>query len=352
MTSKERVEAVLNGEKPDYVPVCLFGGIFETRFNDGCTVKEFGTDPKVMAEQSMKFVEKYNQDGFYLLSDMALLPEAYGNKPGFPDEDKLIHITLGDFAIKSAEDFASIEPKDPMEDGRMYMYPETCKILSEECPDQPIGISTPSPITAATLIAEMDDVLEWMMMEPEQLKQGLKALEKTITDWINVSKENGATYTGYLETRNSTDILTEDQYKEFGTPYDDQVINNTTPGIYHIVHICGTNPNFKLAAELYEDKTQGISWWDRGASPSLEKAKKEYGDRFTMMAGIDHTETLLNGTPEEVKAEVKDAIETAAVGGKRMIVAPGCEIAPQTPFENMEAAINAAREYGNYEELE
>jgi len=342
MKPNERFEAVFKGETPDYIPISLFGGIFETRFT-GISINEFGKDPEKMAKATMTFYEQIGGDTMYLLSDMCLLPQAFGNKPGWSTED-LVHITLGDFAINELEDWDKLEPKDPMKDGRMYMYPKTCEIISKKYPDVPIGISLPSPLTCATLVCPMDQLLMWLIEEPETIKKGLKVLTKTVIDWVNVSEDYGATFSGYLTTRASREITTEDQYREFGMPYDLEVMKNTN--MPHIAHICGVEPMFNVIAEYPKDKCVGISWWDRGAKINLKQAKAEYGDRFTLMAGIDHTTTLATGTPEQVDAEIKDAIETAAKGGKRMIVGPGCEIAPQTPFENMKAAIKAARKYG------
>jgi uroporphyrinogen-III decarboxylase len=34
--------------------------------------------------------------------------------------------------------------------------------------------------------------------------------------------------------------------------------------------------------------------------------------------------------------------------GSGLILAPGCEIAPQTPIEHMKVGLRAARKYGKY----
>jgi uroporphyrinogen decarboxylase len=49
----------------------------------------------------------------------------------------------------------------------------------------------------------------------------------------------------------------------------------------------------------------------------------------------------VDGTPDEVAAEVRQAI--AETGGRRVLVAPGCSIPPRTPAENLAAAARAAR---------
>ena len=56
------------------------------------------------------------------------------------------------------------------------------------------------------------------------------------------------------------------------------------------------------------------------------------------MGGINQKSTLKNGTPEQVREEVANAIELT--GGKHFLLAPGCSIPPETPAKNLEAIRN------------
>jgi uroporphyrinogen-III decarboxylase len=49
--------------------------------------------------------------------------------------------------------------------------------------------------------------------------------------------------------------------------------------------------------------------------------------------------TVSEGTPEEVAAEVAQAL--AETGGNRFLLAAGCSIPPQTPEANVRAAFEA-----------
>jgi uroporphyrinogen-III decarboxylase len=50
------------------------------------------------------------------------------------------------------------------------------------------------------------------------------------------------------------------------------------------------------------------------------------------------------GTPEQVTAECRKAIEVLAANG-RFILSPGCTLPATTPAENVEAMMEAARGY-------
>jgi uroporphyrinogen-III decarboxylase len=65
------------------------------------------------------------------------------------------------------------------------------------------------------------------------------------------------------------------------------------------------------------------------------------------MSGIDHTNTLITGSPADVDKEIAQSCHEAMHNGG-LILAPGCEVSPKTPWDNMRAAVKAARKHGKY----
>jgi uroporphyrinogen decarboxylase len=63
------------------------------------------------------------------------------------------------------------------------------------------------------------------------------------------------------------------------------------------------------------------------------------------LLGIQNT--LPFGTPREVEAEVKKRIETVGKGGG-LYLSPTHVIAPEVPYENLFAFVEAAKKYGRY----
>jgi uroporphyrinogen-III decarboxylase len=56
---------------------------------------------------------------------------------------------------------------------------------------------------------------------------------------------------------------------------------------------------------------------------------------------VDERVTLLQGSSDDVRKQVQDAIDQT--GGHRFLLAPGCSIPPNTPKENLRAAVAAVR---------
>jgi uroporphyrinogen decarboxylase len=65
------------------------------------------------------------------------------------------------------------------------------------------------------------------------------------------------------------------------------------------------------------------------------------------MGNVGTVTTLLNGTPDQVRNEVKECMDAAKEGG-RFILSTSDQIARDTPFENIRAFVGAAIEFGKY----
>ena len=73
--------------------------------------------------------------------------------------------------------------------------------------------------------------------------------------------------------------------------------------------------------------------------------KEQYGHRFCLIGNIDSSRTLPYGTPADVAAEVREAIDIAAPGGG-YILASDHSLHDGIPVENILAMFRVGPEYG------
>jgi uroporphyrinogen decarboxylase len=85
---------------------------------------------------------------------------------------------------------------------------------------------------------------------------------------------------------------------------------------------------------------QAVNWHDRETSPSLRDAMKHFPR--ALIGGVGQMETLVRGSPEQIRAEVHDALEQT--GGKRLVVGTGCVTWITTPAGNIRAVRLAVEE--------
>jgi uroporphyrinogen decarboxylase len=84
-----------------------------------------------------------------------------------------------------------------------------------------------------------------------------------------------------------------------------------------------------------------------GGMSDFADLKRRFGDNLVFCGGIDTHHVLPNGTPDEVRAEVKRVIGTLGVGGGYMLGAVHT-IMGDVPPENVLAMVDAVEEFGRY----
>ncbi len=79
----------------------------------------------------------------------------------------------------------------------------------------------------------------------------------------------------------------------------------------------------------------------------LAELKCLYGDRIVLKGNLHTTKVMLDGTPEDVAAASRAAIDAAAEGGG-FVLSTGDQCGRDTPFDNLYAMVETARTYGRY----
>ncbi|MDO8686270.1 MAG: uroporphyrinogen decarboxylase family protein, partial [Clostridiales bacterium] len=82
-------------------------------------------------------------------------------------------------------------------------------------------------------------------------------------------------------------------------------------------------------------------------SMDINELKEIYGKRLCFWGNIDLGYTLTQGTPREVKSEVRERIRKLAPGGG-YCVGTSNSVTNYVPLDNYKAMIEATFEYGRY----
>ena len=80
---------------------------------------------------------------------------------------------------------------------------------------------------------------------------------------------------------------------------------------------------------------------------NLGEMKRLYGAGLVLKGNLHTTRDMLRGSPEDVAAASRRAIDQAAEGG-RFILSTGDQCGRDTPDENLHAMVETARTYGRY----
>ncbi|MBS4023234.1 MAG: hypothetical protein KGZ79_12580 [Dethiobacter sp.] len=114
-------------------------------------------------------------------------------------------------------------------------------------------------------------------------------------------------------------------------------------GLPVIHHSCGdVRPIIPDLIEIGVDVLNNVQ---PEAMPAREITEK-FGKDITFYGGISTQSVLPFGTPDEIREEVKNCIETYGRWGG-YIISPGISITADVPMENVEILIEAIRDYNN-----
>ncbi len=190
----------------------------------------------------------------------------------------------------------------------------------------------------------MEEFLIRMITEPEFVKKAIDVYVTRSIAYIHAFFDAGVdavmTTDDYADNRAL--LMGRERFIEFILPgLERQCKAVHSRGGYFIKHSDG---NMWDALDLFVDI--GIDGW-HGIQPSIgmdmKALKEKYGNDLCFFGGVN-CETLIDGTPEDVKREVQYAIKHGAPGGG-MVLTSGNALEPGTRYENYKVMLETARKY-------
>jgi uroporphyrinogen decarboxylase len=197
----------------------------------------------------------------------------------------------------------------------------------------------------AWAVMGMDNFLMAFLTHPAEMHEFLHGIAQFARGVFDRYLELGVDAVGFSEDLGSQRALmiSPAMFREFILPEYRYCLENVLrEGVYIDFHSCG------CVHEVAEDLAElGVTVLNpvQARANDLEKMKRDTQDRTALSGAID-TAVLANGTPEDVRREVRRVMDILKPGGG-YVCAPDQEI-PGIPEENMAALWRTARETGRY----
>lgn len=323
MTKKERLQACIKGNELDRPPISFWHHF-----------PAVDHDPEQLAQAMLEFQHRYDLDfvklmpnGLYAVLDWGVTARHYKNSPKTEG--------ISRYAVHEPEDWERLELLNPTQ-GVLGQQLSCLEIISAKLKGAaPIVQTVFSPLTIASKLAGCNRLKEHLESAPDKLHTGLEVITETGLKFARECVERGIEGVFFATQWASYTLLSEKEYHDFGKSYDlhilDPVCADTS---FNILHIHGEEIMFDL---LVDYPVCAINWHDRGTRPTLGEAVGKYGG--CVVGGLDHEETMLNGTKAQIIQQVQDAIQQTR--GERLIVGPGCVINPDVPAWRLHTARKA-----------
>ncbi|MBN1582546.1 MAG: hypothetical protein JXA89_17690 [Anaerolineae bacterium] len=139
-------------------------------------------------------------------------------------------------------------------------------------------------------------------------------------------------------------FMRPESFHELIYPYYVQIGQTLKPhNVHWWLHSCGNNT--PLLPDLIDAGLTVFHPVQKHTMDEVAVARK-FGDKLTFLAGIDVQHVLQEKSPDGVRQEVRFLIDTFDRPDGGMCIAAGNGIVSGTPFENIEAFLDEAVEYG------
>ena len=319
MDKHERLHATLRVEPVDRVAVALW--------------RHFPVDdqrPEDLAAAILEFQNLYDFDlvkvtpaSSFCLKDWGAQDEWRGNPEGTRDYTRRV--------VARPEDWMALKPLDP-EAGRLGAQLRALELIRDGLGGRTPFIQTVfSPLSQARNLVGADNLPVHLRQHPGELKAALAVITETTLRFVEAAKRRGIDGVFYALQLASTRVFSEAEYREFGEPCDRQILQAAGSLWLNLAHLHGSDVMFDLVAGY---SAAVINWHDQETPPTLAEGLRRF--KGAVCGGLRQWETMVRGTPEQVRAEAHAAI--AQTGGQRLILGTGCVTPTTAPRANLRAA--------------
>ena len=326
MTHWERVRAALSGAPVDRPPVSAWRHFFAHE-----------TSAEGLAEAMLEFQRRFDWDFMKVNPRATYHVEDWGVALRFSDSDSVGHETV-DWPVKQPSDWEKIQPLD-VNEKVLGQQLEALKLIADGLGGQvPFLMTVFTPLSITAQLAGSEGAMsEYLKTSPTEVHRALDAITDTFGRFAEACLDTGAAGLFFATTKWGTyDRLTDDQYAEFGRPYDSKILGKLARTEFDILHVCQSNNMLKALA----DYPVAAFNWD---TQDKTNASLDEGARLTgkaVIGGVSFTTVLLEGTPDDVASEVGRTKES--MEGSRWMFGTGCTFPPAVPEANLRALRDAA----------
>jgi uroporphyrinogen decarboxylase len=355
MTQKERMMAVMMGQKPDRVPVVPFVCAYAAKIT-GISTGDFYADGNKCFEAQFAAMRLHGYEMTPMYGYASCGPWEFGGEIEMPYGGGHSAPYVLHHMVNRIEDIEKLEVPEFEKDKLPGGYAEADK-LAQRCVElgMPASIQIGSTFTASSVIAETSKFLRWTFTEPEAVH---RLMDKVSDMYINAAEyfankygpENCLPFDGGASEANT--VISHKVFKEFAFPYMLKVHKKIKElGIPAVMmHPCANqNKNVPYYVELRE----ALGWhgkycWIFGPETPIPEQIKALGHHDVICGNVDPS-SIQTKSYEEVVMLCRENIEQGKESPSGFILSPGCEMPPTADPIKVMAMVDAAERFGRYD---
>jgi uroporphyrinogen decarboxylase len=316
------------------VPLVGFPGLNIT----GCTIKlaqqNYGEHFKVVKA----IAERFHPDAIFPMMDLSVEANALGRYTVFPKEESAT-VIKDSF---SREYLSKVGNLKMSFDTRLLGYVETLKLMNIGLPPNILrGAYVTGPYTLAALMMGADEAALATIMNKDDLNEICRFATEKILEYVRLLITAGAQIICILEP--SAVMLGPEQFVEFSGKYVRHITQSCEyTGVSTVYHICGNTMH--LVKDMCDAGVDALSLDAPETGVDLPAVAKQVPGNVLIIGNISPVGNLLSGKQDDVEKDVLHLLNSME-SFPNFILSSGCDLPQETPLENIEAFMNAGRNY-------
>jgi len=350
MKRKERFLAALRREIPDRVP--MFDFLFQQPMYQQLTGR---TPASYNGADAVRCALALDHDGVWLpfggfsgYQPRYLAPDVYQDEWGTTYQKTASSWPIDapvDYPIKTRAGLKGYQSPDPSLPGRSLEI-ETARDMDNDGIALLGGVQ--GPLTTLWLLMGYEAICYALFEDPELIVELCRLSNEFFKEAARRSVEAGCVGLWVSEDLGDSQrgFFRLNHYRKYLLPPFVELVDYIDSlGVPSLLHSCGHISAY--LDDLAQTKIAAIHPLQRTAGMDLKDIKERYGKRFCIIGNIDSSRTLPFGTPDQVAAEVRAALDIAAPGGG-YVLASDHSLHDGIPVENILTMFRTGVEYSRH----
>ena len=297
------------------------------------TVRQLIHDSSLQARGMKLVADRVPSAAAVSLMDLSVEAEAFG--ASIHESDDEVPTVVG--ALISEEEEANALEIPAVGTGRTGLCVKAIETAAREITDRPVLAGIIGPYSLAGRLMDVSEIMILCYDDPDMVHTVMEKCTAFLTEYCRAFREAGAD--GVVIAEPLTGLLSPSLAREFSHPYVQKLIEAVqTEDFCVIYHNCGDNVPLMIQ-DIYDIGALGYHFGDAiDMMAVLPQAPKD----VLVMGNVSPAGQFRGGTPESIARVTKQLLQTCS-SYPNFLISSGCDIPPQSPWENIDAFFEAAK---------
>ncbi|MBO5812205.1 MAG: uroporphyrinogen decarboxylase family protein [Bacteroidaceae bacterium] len=263
------------------------------------------------------------------IMDLSMEAEAFGANIVFDDNEVP---TVSGRMLESAADVEALQIPT-LDAKRVPEYLKANRLAAAEL-DVPLFGGCIGPFSLAGRLYDMTELMMAMYIEPETANLLLDKCTQFILEYCKQIKASGSA--GVVMAEPAAGLLSNDDCQAYSSRFVKTIVDAVQDDNFVVMlHNCGNTGQCTKA--MIETGAAALHF---GNAIDMAQVLEEVPADIAVSGNINPVEIMKFGTPQQVEDVAKQLIKLADKHNN-FILSTGCDVPPETPFENIESLFNA-----------